>query len=395
MTNILSDITSEVANLGKVYTNSEKLAEMISNLTNDICHELDINVRLVRQNINYFDSIPGFMCAYPKEIHYSLDKIKDMKKAIINGKTSDYDPQYNDITYSFYLMNSIYHEAWHCSQEQEIKKGNISVNNFFNAISLASQNNPNYLNIHYLERFHEGEAYSKGINYLFRQIEESTTISPFYSKVTNNQLKELTFFSKNIKFASAISSLCLIPFISNGNNFENVIPYISRGLQQMPNALRNNIFSNYPQLAIVYQENGLVKDPDKLMKQYFDCEVTHKNIKNKITEKEQDSLIGIYLYALVPQLNEETYDKLCNKYGHDKMHGFMNKMNIYIENQKQVFVSAANCAKKDVAFIKDRKLLQDIDETYVINKGMAGINYLYSCGNKIDECLSKKDVKEK
>ena len=77
MTNILSDITSEVANLGKVYTNSEKLAEMISKLTNDICHELDINVRLVRQNINYFDSIPGFMCAYPKEIHYSLDKIKE------------------------------------------------------------------------------------------------------------------------------------------------------------------------------------------------------------------------------------------------------------------------------------------------------------------------------
>ena len=28
MTNILSDITSEVANLGKVYTNSEKLAEI-------------------------------------------------------------------------------------------------------------------------------------------------------------------------------------------------------------------------------------------------------------------------------------------------------------------------------------------------------------------------------
>lgn len=391
MIRYLSDLSSEIANLGKINDDENRISKIIENMVNKLSNDRNISIHLVREGHDFTPGEMSFMFACPGEIHYSSSKVKEIKKAIINGRRENYNPNYNDITYAFYLINSICHEVWHCQQEQDIKEGNISKNIFFNALSLNAQNNSNYINISYLERYHEGEAYGKGIEDLFQVIEQSVNISPYYSKVALDQLKEQNFFSKNINFAKTINLLNQIPFVSINNGFESIIDITSQGLMKMSEKTRENAFKTYPQLAIAFQQDGLVKNPVQLMEQYFNKEVTYCNMKCSITEQEKKSLEDIYLYALLPQLTPEIYEELSNSFGNDNMKKFLSILQKNIGQEKKTFIQSTTAARKDISFINDQELLQGIDENYIANKGAAGINYLCECEIKIESCLSKKE----
>lgn len=335
----------------------------------------------------------SFMFALENTINYNIELIRTIQNQIKTTKTSSYTPDYNDITYAMFIIDSTFHEFWHCKQYEDYINGILNEQTYLNSLSnsLAA-----FGQINYLDRSYEGEAYGNGIS-IMRHLCHDKSSNITYQKIYKKQMTEWNFFHKNSLFHEAIYFLDIIPFLKTNNGFENIIEYANKFIPLLNKPMRDALINRYPIISIGLKEKNnicQIKNPDELMQQYFTGIVKYQNNTGKLTSDERISLINIYIYLLIPQLNTIIYDDLCLKYGREKIEYFIKQLQKNINKLIEIYKSAY---QKSITRIKkirstDKNILQDIDEDYATNKYLTAITYLESYRNKLELITNNKNM---
>ena len=129
-----------------------------------------------------------------------------------------------------------------------------------------------------------------------------------------------------------------------------------------------------------------------MIKEYFNNEINIHNKYFSFEELEKDSLKDLYIYLLIPNINSEKYDKLCNVYGNEKIDNLLNEIKTKIIKKKELYKELAS---KSIKNIKDKLNNKDQYEKDIYNMLKTSIDYLNNCETIIDTCLIKDKTNTK
>ena len=391
---IFDKLVVGVANLGKIGINDDetRFIKVMDKTIEFFNKEMGTNFGIVHDTKDRITKITpnAFMFALEDKMHYSSDLIKEFKRNVKNTKSEKYDAKYDDVTFALMLLNTTSHELWHCFQHLEYKNGTFLERTYFNALSHALNR---FSTIEYLERDYEGDAYGAGVSKLFSFCNKDFLRSSIFLNSFEKQKNSWNFFSKNICFASTAYWLNQIPFVMDGNEFIDLPTYANNYISKLELGYIDKLVEEYPQIAVGLNKNGQVKSPYTLMDQYFNKEIQYNGKTSKLDTREQESLLDIYIYLLVPNMTPEIYNGLCIKYGNEKMDIFSQKMKDKINEKMTLYKKATNEGLKGVKSLHDDPLLNGITEEYVINKSKKGCSFLNECMSKLDS-FTKKDTSQ-
>lgn len=333
----------------------------------------------------------SFMYALKDEMCFSVDFILEIQEKIKKAPADRYyNPDYDDVTFSMYLINTISHELCHCNQYFDYKNGFVNEQVYLNSLCLL---NGRCENINYLDRSYEGEAYGNGLALMRELCNENSINNVEYLKKLEQQLMGWNFFNKNILFHETIFYINKIPFINVNGNFEPIINHTNDLITKLNSKYRNYFFSEYPIICLGIEENneiGRLKTPNELMEQYFNKYIKYKGKISILNEEEIKALEDIYIYLLIPNLTDEIYNELCMKYGNEKMNSFLNLLKEKVVDKAKIY---ADCYEKSMKGIKkirktDKNILQNIDEEYAFLKYKSSKIYMDECLKKINQFVS-------
>lgn len=339
----------------------------------------------------------AFMYALGNSFCYSSKMIRNIQGKLKIFKSKDYNPMYNDVTYAMYLVNAIGHELCHCNQYNDYKTGMLSEQNYLNSLCYAFGYYDNKVN--YFDRSFEGEAFGNGVSMMKYLCNEGMLSDLGYLTLYKDQLSKFTFFSKNLMMSEAIYYLDKIPFMKTRRGFEDIIIYINHNLSLLGKDTIRLLIRDYPLISVGLEEEKdkcRIKNPIELMEQYFLGYLKYGTNRWGLNDIERKSLEDIYIYLLIPQLNDKIYNELCIKYGIDKMESFMYILRNNINRKIQLYKVSYHNSLDKVRRIRvtDKNILQDIDEEYVENKYNSSLIYLVDYKSRIDEFINKGKIKK-
>ena len=310
---------------------------------------------------------------YSKElILYYKEKIKELLKTKEYENNQDY---YNDVTFAMYLINSIFHELCHCRQYINFKN-KFDSQTYINSLCYALRypyfgvkgDSPA---IKYLDQFIEGEAYGFGVKSML------SLCCNYMEKYNVPQTTQIdNFYIYNTTFHEAIYYLDKIPFVKTENGFHDIYTYSSRLLSKIDSKRRKSLISSFPLITFGIndeEQECKQKNPYELTKQYFDKEYITTDTKDS------DLILDSYVYLLIPQLNIEVYNNLCQSFGKENIQIMMVKLSNKIDEMLLLY---EDCYIKSIERVKkiikkaNHSLLQDIDEKYVEDKFNTAVSYL-------------------
>lgn len=339
----------------------------------------------------------AFMYALGNSFCYSSKMIRNIQGKLKIFKSKDYNPMYNDVTYAMYLVNAIGHELCHCNQYNDYKTGMLSEQNYLNSLCYAFGYYAN--KVSYFDRSFEGEAFGNGVSIMKYLCNEGMLSDLGYLTLYKEQLSKFTFFSKNLMMSEAIYYLDKIPFMKTRRGFEDIIIYINHNLSLLGKDKIRLLIRDYPLISVGLEEEKdkcRIKNPIELMEQYFLGYLKYGTNRWGLNDIERKSLEDIYIYLLIPQLNDKIYNELCIKYGIDKMESFMyiliNNINRKIQLYKVSYHNSLDRVRR--IRVTDKNILQDIDEEYVENKYNSSLIYLVEYKRRIDEFINKGKIKK-
>lgn len=338
----------------------------------------------------------AFMYALDDSLNYSVDHILNIQRKIIETK-KDFNNDYNDVTFSMYLINTIAHELCHCNQYLDNKNGVLNEQTYLNSLCMSI----NYFGkIEYLDKSYEGEAYGNGVAIMRELCSENNIKNKKYRQEYKKQLLGFNFFTKNIMYHEAVYYINKIPFLITKRGFNDIFIYGSNYIAtNIDNKTRAAVIKRYPLASIGIEEidgKGRLKTPDELMEQYFNRYIKYNGKIIAISQIEKRVLEDIYIYLLLPLLTIEIYNNLCIKYGSDQMDNFMMNLSNKINEKIVLYNNYYENSKVRISKIRkvDNKILQNIDEKYAKNKYNASITYLKYYKKIIENLLSKNNKKK-
>ena len=340
----------------------------------------------------------AFMYALGDTFCYSSRMIRTIQtKLKTTTIRKDYNPMYNDAKYAMYLLRAIAHELCHCNQIIEFKTGMLSEQSYLNSLCMAFTCYSD--KVSYFDRPFEGEAYGNGVAIMKYLCNEDMLRSLGYFNLYKEQLSRITFFSKNLMMNEVIYYLDKIPFMKTRRGFEDIIKYINHNLTLLSKDKIKLLIRDYPLISVgleEYKDKCRIKNPYELMEQYFSNTLKYGNKVWSLNNLETKALEDIYIYLLMPQLNEKVYSDLCIKYGVDKMESFMYTLRNLINKKINLYKGTYNESLDRVRKIRvsDKKILQDIDLEYVENKYKTSLIYLEDYKRRIDEFIAKGRIKK-
>lgn len=340
----------------------------------------------------------AFMYAIDDVINYSTEMIRNIQNQIKTTKTVNYNPDYNDITFAMFLIDTISHELCHCNQYLDAINGIITEQTYLNSLCYAL----NYYNkIKYLDKSYEGDAYGHGVSMMRRLCNEETLKNEKYIKTYQKQMTDWNFFKKNLIFHEAIYYLDKIPFMRTKRGFDDIIIYANHNLSLLSKKEIDALMRRYPLICIgLEEENGKCrkKTPDELMEQYFGSYVKYGKNKSFINQLEKTVLNDIYTYLLMGQLTPEIYSYLCVRYGKTQMDSFMISLQETVGKKITLYSIAYQTSLVRIQQIRltDQTILQDIDEKYAENKYSTAMLYLKEYSRRINKYMSQQQpIKQK
>ena len=334
----------------------------------------------------------SYMYSVGDTVYYSPELIFQTKEKILNTnkykKNNDY---YNDVIFAIHIVNGIAHELCHCKQYLEFKYRCMNKQIYLNSLSFIMYN---YYQIsYYLDSSHEGEAYGFGVKQMMDLINKYIS-NQDYLKQYMKASKNFSFLSYNTKFHEAISFLNEIPFMKskNDNKFYDIYTYASKYIANLPSEKRMPLINEYQTIMIGIQEKNQkcrLKNPEELIFQYLNKRLIYKDSKYPLTDSATESLLSSYVYLLIPQLNENTYNNLCQKFGINNMENIMLKLYQKIDRYISIYNNAYFYSKPRINYLLQQKgdILQNIDETYAKTKYETALAYLNQYKNTITKLV--------
>ena len=394
---------------------NDKFRELFDNLVYEISKDNGNNANLsniIDEIINYINKVMGksfkikhitqedlfktgqkaFMYTTDNVINYSTEMIRDIQKQIKNTKTTNYNPDYNDVTYAMFLIDSIAHELCHCNQHEDNINGIITEQTYLNSLCFALGH---YGKVEYFDNSYEGDAYGNGVAMMRSLCSEENLKKSNYIEVYKKQMVGWNFFKKNSVFHEAIYYLDKIPFMHTKRGFNDIIIYANHNLSLLNKKEIAALMKRYPLISIGLEEESNKsrrKNPYELMEQYFGSYVKFGKNKSFLNQQEKLVLDDIYVYLLIPQLTHEIYNNLCIKYGNVQMESFMLSLKDNINKKITLYNAAYQKSLDRIKQIRatDQTILQNIDENYAENKYNAAMIYLKEYSKRIDEFMGQQ-----
>ena len=229
---------------------NDKFRELFDNLVYEISKSNGNNSSLsniIDDIINYFNKVMGksfkinhvtqeelsktgqkaFMYATNDVINYSGEMIRNIQNQLKNTKVANYNPDYNDVTYAMFLIDSIAHELCHCNQYVDDINGIMTEQTYLNSLCFALGH---YGKVEYLDNSYEGDAYGNGVAIMRSLCSEETLKKSNYIETYKKQMAGWNFFKKNSIFHEAIYYLNKINFMHTKRGFNNIIIYEDNNL---------------------------------------------------------------------------------------------------------------------------------------------------------------------
>lgn len=394
---------------------NDKFRQLFDNLIYEISkgHGNNDNLsNIIDEIINYFNKVMGksfkikhisqekllktgqkaFMYATDDVINYSVEMIRDIQTQLKNTRTTNYNPDYNDVTYAMFLIDSIAHELCHCNQYEDNINGIITEQTYLNSLCFALSY---YGKVEYFDNSYEGDAYGNGVAMMRSLCSEDTLKNSSYIDTYKKQMTGWNFFKKNSLFHEAIYYLDKIPFMHTKRGFNDIIIYANHNLTLLDKKEIDGLMKRYPLISIgLEEENNKCrrKSPYELMEQYFGSYIKYGKNNSFLNQQERLVLDDIYVYLLIPQLTPEIYNNLCIKHGKNQMDSFMVSLKENINKKIALYNAAYQNALIRIKQIRasDKTILQNIDEKYAENKYNAAMIYLKEYSKRIDEFMGQQ-----
>lgn len=394
---------------------NDKFRELFDNLVYEISKSNGNNSSLsniIDDIINYFNKVMGklfkinhvtqeelsktgqkaFMYATNDVINYSAEMIRNIQNQLKNTKVANYNPDYNDVTYAMFLIDSIAHELCHCNQYVDDINGIMTEQTYLNSLCFALGH---YGKVEYLDNSYEGDAYGNGVALMRSLCSEETLKKSNYIETYKKQMAGWNFFKKNSIFHEAIYYLNKIPFMHTKRGFNDIIIYANHNLSLLSKNEIDALMKRYPLISAgLEEENGKCrkKNPGELMEQYFGGYVKYGKNKSFINQLEKKALNDIYVYLFMGQLTPEIYNSLCIKYGNVQMDSFMMSLKENINKKITLYNAAYQNSLDRIKKIRatDQTILQNIDEKYAENKYNVAMIYLKEYSRRIDEFIGQQ-----